>query len=104
MRKWSHPAQRNRQGQALPPALTVDGSAQIPNETATSPTNVVAAGDVELAVVHQLAQRLPQSVTGVKRQVPIMGRHDRLPHAGPAAVIFIAGGTARLPLLTAVTS
>ena len=39
MRKWSHPAQRNRQGQALPPALTVDGSAQIPNETATSPTN-----------------------------------------------------------------
>ena len=37
MRKWSQPAQRNRNGQAWPPAVTLDGSAQTPNGTATSP-------------------------------------------------------------------
>lgn len=37
MWKWSQPAQRKRNGQAPPPALTLDGSAQTPNGTATSP-------------------------------------------------------------------
>jgi hypothetical protein len=37
VRKWSQPAQRNRNGQAWPPAATLEGSAQTPNGTATSP-------------------------------------------------------------------
>lgn len=38
MRKWSQPTQRNRYGQAPPPAVTLDGSAQVPKGTATWPT------------------------------------------------------------------
>jgi hypothetical protein len=30
VRKWSHPTQRNRTGQAPPPACTLDGSLQVP--------------------------------------------------------------------------
>ena len=36
--RWSQPAQRNRYGQPAPPAWALDGSAQAPNGTATSPT------------------------------------------------------------------
>ena len=37
VRKWSQPAQRNRTGQAPPPACTLDGSPQVPYGTATAP-------------------------------------------------------------------
>ena len=35
--KWSQPAQRNRTGQAPPPAWTLEGSLQVPYGTATCP-------------------------------------------------------------------
>lgn len=36
--KWSQPTQRNRRGQAPPPAATLDGSEQMPKGTTTEPT------------------------------------------------------------------
>src|SRR6266851_10008024 len=52
------------------------------------------------ASAHGARARLSPPVARVKRPVPDDGRHDHLPRAGPATVIFIAGGTVRLPLLT----
>ena len=58
MRKWSQPAQRNRTGQAPPPAFTLDGSPQVPYGTATAPI-AYRACSLSSSVAASRHRRLP---------------------------------------------
>jgi hypothetical protein len=67
VRKWSQPAQRNRTGQAPPPAFTLDGSPQVPYGTATAPIAYRACqlGKMTADLAHDLGRDIAAGFTRV---------------------------------------